>query len=463
MKKFIFVLICLMVFAAMPYTSASGEEFITGEATLKPFEYSGASQAVTLSTDSLKDAFFASVREHEITPFVYNGTTYYTIATNILSYGLAFSDEDELNEILAGILDIFYECGEYFYLGNNMFYNYTQDGTIHTVFFCLRDEFISGDTLKEKQNTLDGYVLSYDEQCSKILAKVLYPDMTDLEIAIALNSYLCDKLYYDNSFDTLSYTSYSAIMGEKAVCQGYSYAYEHLLHLAGIDASMVTSEDMNHAWNIICLDDNWYHVDTTWNDIANYGASHYYFLLSDDTISDRGHSNWSSDAVCNSQKYESGYFFNPKYTDKLYSNDAMTCTYTDNGYFVYNRDGTYYKSSTDGMTAQISESEYMQTWAMPVRISAPFVYENESFGFDVSGDSGAKVLLINQCANDISGMVYIKMQPESNNETIYCYSTSIPSLDSTLYDMPAGCGSNTKIFFWNISSLQPYAKPIVME
>lgn len=49
------------------------------------------------------------------------------------------------------------------------------------------------------------------------------------------------------------------------VCAGYAKAFTMLMNGAGVDAMSVTS--YNHAWNMVNINDSWYHLDCTWDDL----------------------------------------------------------------------------------------------------------------------------------------------------------------------------------------------------
>ena len=57
---------------------------------------------------------------------------------------------------------------------------------------------------------------------------------------------------------------------------------------AGISAERVTSEEGNHAWNAINIEEEWYQVDVTWDDpvgdaVPVSGKERYdYFCLNDE-------------------------------------------------------------------------------------------------------------------------------------------------------------------------------------
>jgi len=96
----------------------------------------------------------------------------------------------------------------------------------------------------------------------------------------------------------------------------------------GIPCFMVVSEEMNHSWNLVKIEGEWYHVDLVFDDPRPDRPGqvlHQHFLLSDDTISsDRGqgrHYGWTSILTCENEKYAKPYW---QFSDTrmLYLNDA---------------------------------------------------------------------------------------------------------------------------------------------
>lgn len=57
---------------------------------------------------------------------------------------------------------------------------------------------------------------------------------------------------------------YGVFVNKKAVCAGYSKAFQYLLNICGMECVYVTSN--THAWNLIKLEGDYYHVDVTWGD-----------------------------------------------------------------------------------------------------------------------------------------------------------------------------------------------------
>ncbi len=134
------------------------------------------------------------------------------------------------------------------------------------------------------------------------------------------------------------YTEYSILVNGTGVCGSYALAYRAVLNAAGMECLYLSSSQMNHAWNLVKIDGNWYHVDCCWDDPVpdTYGrARRTYFLRTDEEIMDLNHYSWtpgrykaSSDKYSNmsryydiQQKYNDGKWYYLR-DDKLYSSDV---------------------------------------------------------------------------------------------------------------------------------------------
>lgn len=144
-----------------------------------------------------------------------------------------------------------------------------------------------------KPNYLSGYDDTLFWTGVEDALSVVDDSMSELEKAIALHEYIvvnCEYDYANYLAGTLPrevYSAYGVLANHKAVCQGYALAYKLLLNRVGIECCMVTSDEMNHAWNLIKLDGQYYQVDTTWDDPVwdRLGlVSHNYMFLSDETF-----------------------------------------------------------------------------------------------------------------------------------------------------------------------------------
>ena len=106
---------------------------------------------------------------------------------------------------------------------------------------CAEIDLEFNDTAKDLSTSLE----TFSNEASKILWQVEHlPSNYDKEKAV--HDLLMESIDYDKSAD-INQSAYSALVEKKTVCVGY----------AGED----------HAWNIVQLDDGYYNVDVTWDDM----------------------------------------------------------------------------------------------------------------------------------------------------------------------------------------------------
>lgn len=189
----------------------------------------------------------------------------------------------------------------------------------------------SGETVQDlRPRYLDPSVYDrsrYERAAAEVLEETVKPGMTQVQIALAIHDYLALHCAYDESLER--YTEYDVLVRGSAVCQGYAEAYMDLLHRVGIECVVVPSEDMNHAWNQVKLDGQWYNVDLTWNDPAPNRegmVGHSFFLISDDLITrpEYGYYGWTSPYECTDPTYDAGAFWGDVISPVVYE-DADTC------------------------------------------------------------------------------------------------------------------------------------------
>ena len=125
----------------------------------------------------------------------------------------------------------------------------------------------------ELNKVVNEYVTSYKNSGTKSKYQIIYD----------FNNYVCDNVTYDytnlnNDYYDLKYTAYAALINGTAVCQGYASLYYKLLDNMGINNTVVTSNQMNHIWNLVEYNGKWYHIDTTWNDGSDKAPYTNYFL-----------------------------------------------------------------------------------------------------------------------------------------------------------------------------------------
>lgn len=116
------------------------------------------------------------------------------------------------------------------------------------------------------------------------LLKGITPSMPEFEREMLLHDRLAKSITYDLN-EEYAHNAYGALVNGRAVCDGYTQAFQYLLQRVGIQSFMVTGAGNggNHAWNIVRIDGKYYNVDLTWDDQES-DTFHAYFNLTDERI-----------------------------------------------------------------------------------------------------------------------------------------------------------------------------------
>ncbi|MDF1618521.1 transglutaminase domain-containing protein [Petrocella sp. FN5] len=132
------------------------------------------------------------------------------------------------------------------------------------------------------------------KKAEAIVDDIIHEGMTSFDKTLAIHDYLVDHIAYTDNIEASHeriYTMYGALIHGDAVCQGYAEAFQYLSHLAGLETMIVqgTAGGEAHAWNLVKLDDDWYHVDVTWDDPVMPGGTQVkrydYLNVTDEQIS----------------------------------------------------------------------------------------------------------------------------------------------------------------------------------
>ncbi len=150
-------------------------------------------------------------------------------------------------------------------------------------------------------------------EADRVVDTLITGSMSNYDVVKTLHDYLVTHCDYDYRVDIgnmpfVSHQAEGALLKGTAVCSGYAKAYEALLDAAGIPNVTITGYAGGyHAWNLVQLDGQWYHVDTTWDDPTTRGGDYIrytYFLKSDKVMVSRSHRDWEAVHTCTSTKYD---------------------------------------------------------------------------------------------------------------------------------------------------------------
>lgn len=127
----------------------------------------------------------------------------------------------------------------------------------------------------EKINYIDNYI-------NEFMLNNINDEMNTMDKIKVFHDNIINNTIYDEDSSKESYDAYELLTTGKSICGGYSDIMSIYLNKLEIQNYKITSED--HIWNLVYLDNNWYHLDTTWDDpVASDGNQyliHNFFMIS---------------------------------------------------------------------------------------------------------------------------------------------------------------------------------------
>lgn len=130
-----------------------------------------------------------------------------------------------------------------------------------------------------------------------------------------VHDWLIDNVKYDTTTGKNSSNIYGCLVNKNVVCEGYARAFKYLMDELEIPCILVSGiaidDDGNserHAWNYVYIKNNWYAIDTTWDDPIIIGTGkvdssikYKYFLKGSNSI--------NKDHTENGQISKNGFVF----------------------------------------------------------------------------------------------------------------------------------------------------------
>ena len=187
-----------------------------------------------------------------------------------------------------------------------------------------------------------GFLREYLEQMDSYVVNTFTNDtMTDMEKAVRLQEWIMNRVEYDpnekeycrqedagltpdpslqsqkNHCDSSVYLHYVLNPDDNqyhyyTVCDGYARCYRRLMQRAGIETYYVDAANIDgwdktgHAWNLVKIGENYYHVDVCWDDGKTGTDRFTHFMRSNATFANTHaqYFNWSiktfeGDVFCN--------------------------------------------------------------------------------------------------------------------------------------------------------------------
>lgn len=194
-----------------------------------------------------------------------------------------------------------------FFVGTKLSYLYKTDGTME----------IYPKYNMSASDAAQGIKYCTDEV--KRLASGVDPRMSEAEAALFVHDLICAEFSYDTSYTFADMLGF--LTTKTGTCQGYAWTYMAVLRELGIECCYVASDTINHIWNMVKIEGEWYHCDLTWDDGGEQNDRRH-FLCSDKKAKQMGHRDWYSayGTRCTSEKYDSADL--SLLTHDLYSGDG---------------------------------------------------------------------------------------------------------------------------------------------
>jgi len=128
-----------------------------------------------------------------------------------------------------------------------------------------------------------------NETVASVLANVSPEEMSDFQKVKFVNDYIVKSTAYSTDTSASPHSAYAVLQEHKGVCQGYALLALKMLQALGVETQYVVGEVYTggHAWNLVKVDGEWYHLDTTWNDPTpdrQNVVRYEYFLIDDATM-----------------------------------------------------------------------------------------------------------------------------------------------------------------------------------
>ena len=162
----------------------------------------------------------------------------------------------------------------------------------------------------------DKFVL---DTAKKVIDEVINDNMTDYEKELAIYNWQFAYVSYDEShFSPIeedeeeydNYTPYGVFKNHEAICVGNATTFKLFMDMLGIDNKIIHStEEGEHAWNLVCLDGDWYHVDITFDGGMDGKPDYAYFNVPDSFKLDGGYP-WDTSEFPEADGTKYCYIFN---------------------------------------------------------------------------------------------------------------------------------------------------------
>lgn len=202
---------------------------------------------------------------------------YNEMYSSLQKYQHTFHFNGLSHNALSKVFDALYDDNpRFFWLSGKTRYHWTERGNRITDISC-KAEIMPGITLhalgimEAKLRTTVRDIITHAKRKRTHFERILY-----------VHDYIVDTTEYVSEAP-MCYNAYGCLVLHQAVCAGYAKAFQLIMEEMGYECGYVSGADRqkgtihsSHAWNYIKIEDEYYFVDTTWDDPTVDGANFKY-------------------------------------------------------------------------------------------------------------------------------------------------------------------------------------------
>lgn len=255
LKKLIVSLI-LVLLTAMPLTAYSYQDFST-------------TYVEKIIVDALEDF------ENEV---------------DISGYGIS---KDDVSEMVTSIIE---NNPQLFYVKREYKVSYSeQTNEAFSIYFSFK---YSDSELRIKVNDFNSRI--------QLITDEIMKSETDFDKIHSCHDYIVKNYSYDETRGSADV--YNMLLTGQGTCMAYTGLFGYIMEKCDIENTTAKSEQLNHIWNVVKLDGEYYNVDVTWDDPiggVSFSTSHKYLLKSDYYFDLHKHEGRESKIDCTSTLYDS--------------------------------------------------------------------------------------------------------------------------------------------------------------
>lgn len=129
-------------------------------------------------------------------------------------------------------------------------------------------------------------IININNKLTEIEKEIYINKLTERDKILAIHDYIINNTKYnvedENKSGTASSTAIGVLFNNLATCNGYTDTTSLFLDRLNIPNLRISND--KHIWNLVYIDNKWYHIDVTWDDPINKLDSnsniltHDYFL-----------------------------------------------------------------------------------------------------------------------------------------------------------------------------------------